>query len=74
MRDLDERLDQACADGRLSVEDAEAVREFADFLAHPGSRPQAPAEERRAAIAEHHDLVFGDQPHPAGCPGCEVAR
>lgn len=67
--DLDERLDRACADGKMSTGDADVIREFAAFLSHPGARTGADPEDRRGAIAEHHDLVFGDRPHPAACPG-----
>lgn len=41
MSDLNDQINQACADGKLSVDDADEVRRFAGFLTeagNPGSR------------------------------------
>lgn len=59
---LDDRLDRACADGHISVADADEVRRFADFLGEagpPGSRRGFEAwrkhypKQYEKALAEH---------------------
>jgi hypothetical protein len=59
--DLDQRLDQACADGRLTVGDADEVRTFASFLAATAGIPRDPSKATpeqsrrfREAWAEHY--------------------
>ncbi|KAB2806980.1 hypothetical protein F9L07_28520 [Pimelobacter simplex] len=61
MSDLDTYLDRACADGRLTVEDADEVRRFGDFLRAlmaAGARPGSPEAVR--VYAEHYP---DNEPH-----------
>lgn len=59
MSALDEQLDRACADGRISQGDADEVRNFASFLQsvgpplHPDSTPED-RERFREAYQEHY--------------------
>lgn len=61
MSRLDEQLDAACADGRMSVGDADEVRNFASFLEATTGIPRkaddrTPDQQRRfiAAYREHY--------------------
>lgn len=47
MADLDAQLERAQADGRLSPEDADEVRNFAGFLEAAGPGPGRPGFDRR---------------------------
>lgn len=69
MTDLDEQLDAACADGRMTTGDADTIREFADVLTAMGQAGDD-YQLRRKVIVDHHDFIMGPLPHPAGCPGC----
>jgi hypothetical protein len=55
--DLDAQLDRDCADGRITVDDADQIRTFAAFLNDTGPAPRKPGGNRLrylAAIAEHY--------------------
>lgn len=49
MSDFEERLERACADGKVSLGDADEIRNFASFLEACGGTvgPDSSPEERR---------------------------
>lgn len=78
---LDDDLNQMCADGRITVEDADEVRRFSDFLTAIAGIPTFPSErtpEQQAtlvrAYVEHYpeyalNIGFseaGATSHPGG--------
>lgn len=55
MSDLDRQLSDAVSEERITPDDAERIREFAEFLTEVGP-PEGPAtQQRRAAILKHAD-------------------
>jgi len=53
--DLDRQLSDAVAEEKITPDDAERIREFAEFLTEVGP-PEGPAtQQRRAAILKHAD-------------------
>jgi hypothetical protein len=70
-------LERAQADGKITVEDADVVREFGEFLDEAGPPPGQPGtdpERRKAAIRNHHELVMGPLPHPPYCFVCNEEK
>lgn len=56
---FDEALDRAQADGKVSADDADTVREFAEFLGKlppHADRSSAAFAQRRRALVEHYEL------------------
>lgn len=63
-RDLEDILRQQLERGEITVEDADAVREFAEFLEEAGAHPNHPdhdPERLRAAINNHREFVLGEE-------------
>lgn len=50
---LDDQLNQMCSDGRITVEDADEVRRFADFLVDVGQYEKGSPEASRCYL-EHY--------------------
>lgn len=63
MNDLEDLLRQKLERGEILVEDADAIREFSEFLEEAGPTPKHPGhdpERYRAAIQNHREFVLGE--------------
>lgn len=63
MSELEDALRRKLERGEITVGDADAVREFSEFLEEAGPIPGAEGhdpERYRAAINNHREFVFGE--------------
>lgn len=73
MPDLDERLNRACADGRITEHDAEEVRRFSEYLqamADAGIRPARRGETRSPEAAARARAIYLEH-YPEHAPRAE---
>ncbi len=61
MSDLDDRLNQRCADGQMSTADADEVRHFADFLTEAGKPGSRKGEVWRKYYPEDYELALREE-------------